>query len=79
MAVVALTTLLDQRVVELNDEYVDKRPVIHWETVYGFKYIYRTKHYLTHGGNPTGGYVYCSIRRGSQDGMNGLLACQLMS
>ena len=50
--------LWDQRVVELIDEYVDKRPVIHWETVYGFKFIYRTKHYLTHGGNPTGGYVY---------------------
>ena len=34
MTVVALMTLLDQRVVELIVEYVGKLPVIHWETVY---------------------------------------------
>ena len=51
-------TGLDQQVVELIDAYVDKRLVIHWETVYGVKFIYRPKHYPTHGGNPMGGYVY---------------------
>ena len=50
-------TLLDQRVVELIDEYVDNRLVIHWETVQGFMFIYRTKRDLTHRGKPTGGYV----------------------
>ena len=54
MRVVAVMALLDQRVVELIGEYLDKRPLINWETVYGCKFIYRTKHYLTHGGNPTG-------------------------
>ena len=58
MTVVALMTLLDQRVVELIGKYVDKRPVFNWATPYGFKFIYRTKRDLTHGGNPTGGHVY---------------------
>ena len=30
---------------------------MHWETVYGFKFVYRTKHHLTHGVNPNGEYV----------------------
>ena len=63
MTVVALMTLLDQRIVELIQEYVDKRLVIHWETVYGVKFIYRTKHYPTHGGNPTGGFVHVNQER----------------
>ena len=31
---------------------------IEWETVYGATLIYRTKHFVTYGGGPEGGYVY---------------------
>ena len=31
---------------------------IEWETVYGFTMIYKTKHIITYGGGPEGGYVY---------------------
>ena len=33
-------------------------PYIEWEAVYGSLVIYRTKHILTYGGGPEGGYVY---------------------
>jgi len=29
-----------------------------WETVYGSAEIYQTKHIVTYGGGPEGGYVY---------------------
>ncbi len=29
-----------------------------WETVYGSFSIYKTKHIITYGGGPEGGYVY---------------------
>ncbi len=38
--------------------YVDRGPTIDWEGVYGFKFIYKTKHYFNHGGNPTHGYAF---------------------
>ena len=40
MTIVALVEgVLDQRIVEVIDEYLAKRLVIHWETVYGVKFI----------------------------------------
>ena len=33
-------------------------PEIEWETVYGSTMIYKTKHIITYGGGPEGGYVY---------------------
>ena len=33
-------------------------PYVEWETMYGSIVIYKTKHFLTYGGGPEGGYVY---------------------
>jgi hypothetical protein len=43
---------------------------IEWETLYGATLIYRTKHFLTYGGGPEGGYVIF-IGNASRGGMNG--------
>jgi len=34
------------------------RTYVEWETVYGSVMVYKTKHFLTYGGGPEGGYVY---------------------
>ena len=49
--------VFDDRAIETINENADQRPTIDWESVYGFKFIYRTKRYITQGGKPTGGYV----------------------
>ena len=55
----ALLPLLN---VELVDRIHDYIPAdaddIEWETLYGWTTIYQTKHYITYGGGPEGGYVY---------------------
>ena len=63
----ALLPLLN---VELIDRIYDYIPAdvdeIEWETLYGWTVIYQTKHYITYGGGPEGGYVYFlgSVRQG---------------
>jgi hypothetical protein len=47
-------------VVELIAEYAaeDVLDTLEWEATCGTTTIYRTKHVLTYGGGPEGGYVY---------------------
>ena len=67
----ALLPLLN---VELIDRIHDYIPAdvdeIEWETLYGWTVIYQTKHYITYGGGPEGGYVYflMSVRQGGISG-----------
>ena len=48
----------------LPDDMLDRiaayyaAPEIEWDTVYGSTMIYKTKHIITYGGGPDGGYVY---------------------
>ena len=79
MRVVALMTLFDQLIVEVIDEYVDKRLVIHWSTVSGFRFEFRSRLCPIHGRNPIGGYVSLYITRGIQGGTHGVLTMQMMS
>ena len=62
----ALISVFDERIVYAICDYVDKRPDKPWERLYGFRFIYKTKHYITYGGNPTGGIVqvFNEMRRG---------------
>ena len=64
---VAFMGVLRQRAAEVTAEYVDNGPVIHWEPAYGVKFRYRTDHDMTHGCNPTCGYVY--VYREEQGGI----------
>ena len=67
----ALLPLLN---VELIDRIHDYIPAdvdeMEWETLYGWTTIYQTKHYITYGGGPEGGYVYFfeSVRQGGISG-----------
>jgi hypothetical protein len=47
-------------VVELIAEYAaeDVLDTLEWEATFGTTTIYRTKHIITYGGGPEGGYVY---------------------
>ena len=56
--VVALMSMLDERILDTIDKYVDKRPTSDGKPAYGFKFIYTAAHYITQRGNPSGGYVY---------------------
>ena len=38
------------------------------ETLFGFTNIYGTKHYITYGGGPEGGFVYFTSRRRGKGG-----------
>ena len=68
----ALLPLLN---VELIDRIYDYIPAdaddIEWETLYGWITIYQTKHYITYGGGPEGGYVYW-LWSVSQGGIGGV-------
>ncbi len=55
---VAFASIFDSNVVENIVSFYQTRPEIDWETVYGSCTIYRTKHYITYGGGPEGGFVY---------------------
>ena len=46
----------DPRFLDVINEYVYKRPVIDWKSVWGYASIYKTRHYVTNG-YPRGGYV----------------------
>ena len=58
--------MFDERIVNAICDYVDKKPVIPWQRLYEYRFLYKTRHYITYGGNPTGRYVYLyeEMRRG---------------
>jgi hypothetical protein len=51
-----LNQILPEGLAEQIAEYA--APDVEWETVYGSKMIWRTKHFITYDGGPEGGYVY---------------------
>ena len=53
----ALMNRFDPRILDVINEYVYKRPVIDWKRVWGYSFIYKTRHVATNG-YPRGGYVY---------------------
>ena len=55
---VALASVFDLSVVSNILSYYSSRPDVEWEEVYGSCVIWRTKHFITYGGGPEGGYVY---------------------
>ena len=54
---VALSTLLPLDIVSRISDFAQRHQTFNWETVYGSTVIYKTKHILTYGGGPEGGYV----------------------
>ena len=52
----------DPRYLDLINEYVYKRPVIDWQRVWGYTFIYKIWNYVTNG-FPRGGYVYAHRER----------------
>ena len=53
-----LNQVFPDGVVDLIAELVPEDPEIEWEEVFGSTVIYKTKHMITYGGGPEGGYVY---------------------
>ena len=51
-----LRTILPNELVDHITDLMPREP--EWETVYGTTTIYKTKHYITYGGAPEGGFVY---------------------
>ena len=60
--VLALMNQFDPRILDAINEYVYTRPVIDWKRVWGFTFIYKTRHFVTNG-YPRGGYVYFHRQR----------------
>ena len=56
----AFVNIFDENIVQNIQDLIppDPEPLVDWETLYGAERIYQTKHYITHGGGPEGGYVY---------------------
>ena len=55
--VVALLNWFDPRILDVIHEYVYKRPFFDWRRVYGYTFMYKTRHFVTDS-HPRGGYVY---------------------
>ena len=53
-----LSQIFPEGVAENIVEFIPEQEDVAWETVYGSTTIYRTKHLITYGGGPEGGYVY---------------------
>ena len=53
-----LRQFLPDGVVGNIEAFIPRRPEVEWETLYGSTTIYETKHFLTYGGGPEGGFVY---------------------
>ena len=53
-----LNQILPEGVVDQIAELIPEDPEIEWDTTYGSTVIWRTKHFITYGGGPEGGYVY---------------------
>lgn len=54
----ALLPVLNVELIDRIYDFLPTEPEIEWETLYGADMIYRTKHWVTQGGGPYGGYVY---------------------
>jgi hypothetical protein len=56
----ALLNIFDEAIVQNIQDLIppDPEPLVEWETLYGSVRIFQTKHYITYGGGPEGGYVY---------------------
>ena len=56
----ALLNVFDESIVQNIQDLLpaDPDPLEDFETLYGSTRIYQTKHYITYGGGPEGGYVY---------------------
>ena len=54
----ALLNVFDEALAQNILDLVPRDPPVEWETLYGSTRIYQTKHYITYGGGPEGGYVY---------------------
>jgi len=55
---VALSTIFPLDIVSRISDFAQRHETFNWETVYGSTVIYKTKHVITYGGGPEGGYVY---------------------
>ena len=53
-----LNQVLPEGIVDHIAGLIPEDPEIEWETVYGSTMIHKTKHFITYGGGPEGGYVY---------------------
>jgi len=53
-----MSQIFPEGVAENIVEFIPEQEDVAWETVYGSTTIYRTKHIITYGGGPEGGYVY---------------------
>ena len=53
-----LSHVFPEGVVDHIAELIPEDPEIEWEEVFGSTVIYKTKHLITFGGGPEGGYVY---------------------
>ena len=53
-----LMNVFDADVVHNIHDIIPTEPEVEWENVYGSVKIYETKHTITYGGGPEGGYVY---------------------
>jgi len=53
-----LSQIFPEGVAENIVEFIPEQEDVAGETVYGSTTIYRTKHIITYGGGPEGGYVY---------------------
>jgi len=53
-----LNQVFPEGIVNHIAELIPRDPEIEWETVFGSTVIYKTKHMITYGGGPEGGYVY---------------------
>ena len=53
-----MSQIFPEGVAENIVEFIPEQEDVAWETVYGSTTIYRTKHFITYGGGPEGGYVY---------------------
>ena len=57
---IAFLNVFDESIVQNIQDFLptDPDPLEDFETLYGSIRIYQTKHYITYGGGPEGGYVY---------------------
>ena len=53
-----MLNLFGESIAQNIQELIPKDPPVEWETQRGTTRIYQTKHYITYGGGPEGGYVY---------------------
>ena len=56
--IIVLKNILTDNVVNLINEYYDKRKPLEWQELFAYRMINNIKHWITYGGNPHGGFVY---------------------